>query len=264
MNPFRSVGARLSLALAVVVAGALAVVWVALVPSLERRLVHGKIAQLTQTARALEREASAAGVDQDFVDYAAHAAGSRAVFLAPIAGGTQTTMLVQYDSLHLGFSGDVRGDPVALRASTTGTLQSGRVGRDGTSYAEVAIPDKNGNVLLFSSSLRDTLDNDDLVKSRLLWAGLIALAASILVGYGLASAFARRIRRLELAAERIAGGDFSEPVVDRIETSLANWPAPSTGCGSSWHGWTTPAARSSPTPRTSCGRRSSRSAASSS
>lgn len=220
MNPFRSVGARLSLALAVVVAGALAVVWVALVPSLERRLVNGKIAQLTQTARALEREASAAGVDQDFVDYAAHAAGSRAVFLAPIAGGSQTTMLVQYDSLHLGFSGDVRGDPVALQASTTGTLQHGRVGRDGTSYAEVAIPDKNGNVLLFSSSLRDTLDNDDLVKSRLLWAGLIALAASILAGYGLASAFARRIRRLELAAERIAGGDFSEPVVDRHRDEL--------------------------------------------
>ena len=220
MNPFRSVGARLSLALAAIVAGALAIVWVALVPSLEQRLVNGKLAQLTQTARALEREAAAAGVDQDFVDYAAHAAGSRAVFLSPIAGGSDTAMLVQYDSLHLGFSGDVRGDPYALRASETGLLQRGRVARDGTSYAEVAIPDRSGNVLLFSSSLRDTLDNDDLVKSRLLWAGLIALAASIIAGFGLASAFARRIRRLEAAAERIAGGDFSEPVVDTHRDEL--------------------------------------------
>ena len=35
MNPLKSVGARLSLALGVVVLGALAIVWVALVPSLE-------------------------------------------------------------------------------------------------------------------------------------------------------------------------------------------------------------------------------------
>ncbi|HTZ04916.1 MAG TPA: HAMP domain-containing protein, partial [Gaiellaceae bacterium] len=220
MNPFRSVGARLSLALAAIVAGALAIVWVALVPSLEQRLVNGKLAQLTQTARALEREAAAAGVDQDFIDYAAHASGARAVFLAPISGGSQTAMLVQADSQHICCSSDVRGDWVALKASATGKLERGRVARDGTSYAEVAIPDRNGNVLLFSSSLRDTLDNDDLVKSRLLWAGLIALAASIIAGFGLASAFARRIRRLEAAAERIAGGDFSEPVVDTHRDEL--------------------------------------------
>jgi len=220
VNPFRSVGARLSLALAAIVAGALAIVWVALVPSLEQRLVNGKLAQLTQTARALEREAAAAGVDQDFIDYAAHASGARAVFLAPISGGSQTAMLVQADSQHICCSSDVRGDWVALKASATGKLERGRVARDGTSYAEVAIPDRNGNVLLFSSSLRDTLDNDDLVKSRLLWAGLIALAASIIAGFGLASAFARRIRRLEAAAERIAGGDFSEPVVDTHRDEL--------------------------------------------
>ena len=36
----------------------------------------------------------------------------------------------------------------------------------------------------------------------------------MLVGWGAASAFARRIRRLERAADRIAAGDFDEPVVD--------------------------------------------------
>jgi signal transduction histidine kinase len=225
VNPFRSVGIRLSLALALVVAGALAVVWVALVPTLERRLVNGKIAQLTQSAKALEKEADAAGVDQDFVDYAAHATGARVVFLQPIAGGTQTAMLVQSDSLRFGFSADVREDPLALKASTTGTLQRGRVGRDGTSYAEVAIPDKTGNVLLFSSSLRDTLANDNLVGTRLIWAGLVALLISILVGFGASSAFARRIRRLEHAAERIAGGDFSEPVVDKRHDELGQLAA---------------------------------------
>jgi signal transduction histidine kinase len=47
------------------------------------------------------------------------------------------------------------------------------------------------------------------------WAGLVALGLAILIGFGAASAFARRIRRLERAADRIAGGDFDEPVVDR-------------------------------------------------
>ena len=147
------------------------------------------------------------------------------MFLQPIAGGTQTTMLVLSDSLRFGFSADVRKDPLALRASATGKLQHGRVGRDGTSYAEVAIPDKSGNVLLFASSLRDTLANDNLVGSRLLWAGLVALLIAMTVGFGASSVFARRIRRLEHAAERIAGGDFSEPVVDRRHDELGQLAA---------------------------------------
>src|SRR5207302_1991006 len=51
--------------------------------------------------------------------------------------------------------------------------------------------------------------------SRLLLAGVLALITSIAVGLGAASVFARRLRRLERSAERIASGDFSEPVVDR-------------------------------------------------
>jgi signal transduction histidine kinase len=59
-----------------------------------------------------------------------------------------------------------------------------------------------------------------LVRKRLLIAGLLALAASLLVGYGAASIFARRVRRLERAAERIAGGKFDEPVVDPTPDEL--------------------------------------------
>jgi signal transduction histidine kinase len=41
-----------------------------------------------------------------------------------------------------------------------------------------------------------------------------ALAIALLLGYGGAWIFARRIRRLERAADRIASGDFEEPVRD--------------------------------------------------
>jgi signal transduction histidine kinase len=54
-----------------------------------------------------------------------------------------------------------------------------------------------------------------LVRRRLLAAGGLVLFLALVIGYGGAWAFARRIRRLEHAAERIATGRFDEPVVDR-------------------------------------------------
>ena len=72
-----------------------------------------------------------------------------------------------------------------------------------------------GHVLLLSGSLHDALANVRTVQRRLVEAGLLALLLALVVGYGLASVFARRIRRLETAAERIAAGTFDEPVVDR-------------------------------------------------
>jgi len=214
MHPFRRVGARLSLALALVVAGALAVVWVALVPTLQHRLVNGRLALLAQSAREIERSETAAP-DQDFIDDAARTAdANRAVLFAPASAGGTTTLLVSADSRRTGFSQDVTKDPVALRAAETLTLQHGVVTRSSEPFAEVAVPDRYGDVILYAASLRATLENVDLVRSRLIWAGLIALGLAVLVGWGAASAFARRIRRLERAADRIAAGNFEEPVVD--------------------------------------------------
>ena len=210
----RSVGARLSLALAAVVAGALAVVWVALVPTLQHRLVAGRLSLLAQSARQIERSETAAP-DQDFIDDAARTADANRVVLysaTPAAGSTVLQVLA--DSRRTGTSLDVQGDPVAQQAARTQTLQRGEVTRSGERFAEVALPQSGGFVLLFAASLRATLRNVALVRDRLIWGGLIALGLSLLVGFGAASAFARRIHRLERAADRIAAGDFDEPVVD--------------------------------------------------
>src|SRR5213076_2495534 len=56
MNPLRSVGGRLSLALLLVVAVALAIVYSLVVPSLESRLVNAKLSQLKRAAAVLGRE----------------------------------------------------------------------------------------------------------------------------------------------------------------------------------------------------------------
>jgi len=220
VNPFRSVRARLSIALALVVAGALTVVWVALVPTLERRLEDGKLAQLAVAGEALRRDARTVGIDQDFVDDAARTANARVVYFEVLTGGGASALLPQYDSQHVLASADLVHDPLAQSASASGKVVRGRVDRGGESFAEVAVPDASGNVLLLSAPLRDVLANVRLVGDRVLWAGLAALAVAILVGFGVASAFTRRIRRLERAAERIASGDFGQPVVDRAADEL--------------------------------------------
>ena len=58
------------------------------------------------------------------------------------------------------------------------------------------------------------------VQRRLVEAGLLALLLALGVGYGAAFLFARRIRRLEAAAERIASGRFDQPVIDRSPDEL--------------------------------------------
>jgi signal transduction histidine kinase len=225
MNPLRSVGARLSLALAVVVTGALAVVWIALVPSLERKLVDGKLNELAASARAVARETSERVPDQDFIDEASRTADARVVYFRPLAGGPQTTLSPIFDSSHLAFSQDVEQDPIALRAASRLGVQRGRVSRGENPYAEAAAADASGSVLLFSAPLRGTLADVELVRHRLLWSGLAALGLAMLAGLGVASVFARRIRRLERAADRIAAGDFAEAVVDHGHDELGQLAA---------------------------------------
>jgi len=210
VGPFRRVGARLSLALAVVVAGALAVVWVALVPTLQHRLVNGRLALLAQSAREIQRTEKVSP-SRGFIDDAARTAdANRAVLFTVTAAGR---LRIAIDSHPSGSEVIVR-DPVALHAARAGVLERGVVTRNDEPFAEVALSDHAGRLVLYAASLRATLENVDVVRSRLLWAGLIALGLAVLVGCGAASAFARRLRRLERAADRIAAGNFGVPVVD--------------------------------------------------
>ena len=219
MNPLRSVGAQLSLALAVLVAGALGSVYLFVVPSLERNLVNAKLSQLEHVAPDLRRELldSKLGInDPDFVGNASAAANARVVLFSTLSTAPPALQAVD-DSRQGKSSADVENDPVALRAATTLELQHGTVSRGDERLAEVALPvgqTAPGYLLLFSASLHDSLGNVHLVQHRLVIAGVAALLASLLLGFGGASIFARRIRRLERAADRIAGGRFDEPVDD--------------------------------------------------
>jgi signal transduction histidine kinase len=218
MNPLRSVGARLSLALLLVVLMALGLVYVVVVPQLEKRLVDQKIAQLKGVATDIKvPPLSNSPAADDFANRAAVIANGRVVVYQ--FSPSPPAVLTFGDSNPVG-SGDVARDSLALKAGTTSAWHWGTVSRDDQRYAEVAVPIGQNQVILYSAPLHDTLANVHLVQRRLLWAGLAALLLSLAVGYGGAWVFTRRIRRLERAAEDIADGRFDEKIEDPSRDEL--------------------------------------------
>jgi signal transduction histidine kinase len=211
--PFISLSVKVGLVLFAVVAGALAIVYVAVVPQLENRLVDAKIVELEGSAQEIATELSGIAGEistTDFIQRKGEETNLRLVVLAPLTGD-QLQILVDSRQFQ---SGGVSTDPVALEAMHSGRLASGRIDREVAS-AEAAYPLNNGNVLLVVTPLDDVLANVRLVRRSLLVAGGASLAISWLAGYLLAWNFTRRIRRLETAAGRLAEGDFETPVVDR-------------------------------------------------
>jgi signal transduction histidine kinase len=214
MRFHRTVGARLSLALLLVVAMALGIVYVTVVPSLRSRLVNTRMSQLERAGARLARHVPPGpSLDQqDFVDDA-HANTSARVLVFTVYPSTPP--LVASDSSGGSSSEGLAGDPLARKAAATGRTERGIVQRDDRRYAEVAVyVPRIGAVLLLSDSLQDQLSSVHQVQHRLVIAAGAALVIALLLGYGGAWMFARRIRRLERAAERIAGGRFDEPVRD--------------------------------------------------
>lgn len=214
MSPLRSVGGRLALALLAVVAGVLAIVYLIVVPLYRASLEH---AEQQTLARQLRSEVPKYPTDpvlaQQWTDQMHEDHGVRAIVfnyaaipptVTPFADSNQTT-----DDT------DLTNDPVALRAVSEGAPVRGVATHGGVRYAEAAAPlTTSGPVLLFAASLDSQLETVSVVRSRVIIAGAFAVAFAVLLGYVGASMFARRIRHLEAAAERIAAGNFDEPVID--------------------------------------------------
>jgi two-component system OmpR family sensor kinase len=214
---FRSVGTRLSLALLLVVAAALGIVYLAVIPSLESRLETTRVNQLGVAAERLVPQAAAARTEQGFVDTVAHDVGARVMIYStsPVPGGSSVGSPVADSSGSKPSHTEPTNDPIATRALKSGDLEHGFVTQDEVHYAEAAIAyDAGAHVLLLRDSLENQLGSVHLVQRRVLLSAGAALLIALLLGYGGAWIFARRIRRLERAADRIAAGHFDEPVHD--------------------------------------------------
>jgi two-component system, OmpR family, sensor kinase len=221
VNPLRTVGGRLALALLLVVAGALAIVYVVVVPSYQHSLVNARLSDLDHTLRSIMELQRVPGtaLNQAWVeDDAAPLANARVVVFRYACC---PTLLLPVADSNGGSSRDIGNDAIALRALHHRGTVRGTVERSQESYAEAALAvEKQGSIVLLSSSLHNDLQSVGVVQRRVIVAGALATVFAIVLGYTLATLFARRIRRLEGAAERIAGGRFDEPVVDQAPDEL--------------------------------------------
>jgi signal transduction histidine kinase len=213
--PFRSVGSRLALALLVIVVGVLAIVYVIVVPSYQRSLENQELGRLGSALQkvVLPRFPAEYDLRAQFVNEASPTVDARVAVLFPVS--LSGPLEPQADSGLDERSADLEEDPIALLAYRRRGQARGIVTRRGQQFAEVAATVQDeASIVLLASPLRAELQTVGVVRRRLLIAGAVSTVLAVLVGYAAARVFARRLRRLEQAAERIAAGNFEEPVID--------------------------------------------------
>jgi two-component system OmpR family sensor kinase len=107
------------------------------------------------------------------------------------------------------------GMGTALSAARRGRLVTGTDNAAAGPVAEAAYPisyhGRVERVILFSSPVNVARDVT-LIRNDILVAGGIALALALVGGYLVARWLAARVKRLELAAEGIAAGEFPQPI----------------------------------------------------
>src|SRR5262249_40891119 len=157
-------------ALLVVLAGAWALVYLIVVPSLESRLVDARLSALGRAAPGIARELPSDRFRwPDFVEAASASANARAGVYDAV--GPPCTLVAAGDSQ--GFrSSDVQRDPVAAEAAERRGDATGTTTRDGERFAEAAAPvPRSSSVVLVSSSLHEAEATARVARERLLLAG---------------------------------------------------------------------------------------------
>jgi signal transduction histidine kinase len=221
----RSLANRLALIFFLITLGAMAIVYVGVVPNLRSSLVSDRSDRLDRAARrttppiaaAIDSNAPVAEVDR-LVRQAADETNARVTLLGINRGSFGAQPFVKSDSNANADIRDLEFPAVAAAVQSGRSTRATESGRDGR-IVEVALPlffrDPEtgrrllGSVAVYSTPLEDVQANVELVRNRILIAGLLALAAAVIAGYLVAAGLGRRVARLESVARRVSTGDFS-------------------------------------------------------
>ena len=201
------------------------VAYLLVVPTLERALVGARMDQLEKDAVTLSTALSIRDASElkTFVDVSAAGFNTRVVVFNVLGPPLALSRLA--DSFEEGTDA-IERSPTALAAARSGSIVSGTVIRGNADYAEVAVPLlPSSGVILLSSSVADQLATVRLLERRFLVATLAAVGIALILGSITAAVHARRIRRLERAANRIAEGHFDEPIADTGDDELGQLAA---------------------------------------
>ncbi len=212
---------RLALVFFAITFVAIAALYMYVAPGLQNRLLDEKLGALAAAARAHSGPIRAtvgghqpASVVQERVDKAALEAGDNVTLLNVNQVFGQPQIVPSANSnpavtVGLPFS-------LARRAVQTGKLETGTESPTGTgTFAEAADPVLSsgvGAVIVYSSSVSDVVHNVSIVRGEILAAGGIALFLALVGGYLVARWLTWRVKRLELAAEQVAAGNFAHPI----------------------------------------------------
>lgn len=222
----RSLRNRLAFLFFAITLAAIGVLYLYVVPQLESRLRDEKLSQLTAVAQQTAPQIAStvggdlpAGAVARIVRAASDAANARVTLLriGRVDGLPAPDTIT--DSSESGERDPAVPElalPTADEAARTGRVTAGsEVAADGP-VAEVAVPLREQGrvteVAVYSTPMNDVERNVAIVRAQILVAGAIALALAVLAGWLIARALAQRVKRLEMAAEQVAAGDFSRPI----------------------------------------------------
>jgi two-component system, OmpR family, sensor kinase len=190
-------------------------------PGLQSRLIDDKLAELASDASGSGRIAQTVGSAvplpsvHALVNAAGLASGQRVTLLLITRGPDGVELSALADSSNAAAAARLRF-PVAYRTASSGRPGSGIESAAGKHVAEAATPvfyrGRVQAVIVFSASVSDIVGDVAVVRHEILVAGGIALLLAVIAGYLVARTFGRRLRRLELAAGRVAAGHFEHPI----------------------------------------------------
>ena len=213
---------RLALVFAAISFLALAALYVYVAPGLQTRLLSDQLSELVTDAQHHSGPiAKTVGsndtlaVVQTHVNAAALATGDRVTLLLVnhVPSGAVLSELADSSrrSATAALSFDVAKRAVAASRMVTGTEETGS-----GAVAEAAYPvEFHGQVaavIVYSSPASDIVRAVATVRHQILVAGGIALLLAVVGSWLMARALAQRVKRLELAAEQVAAGNFAQPI----------------------------------------------------
>ena len=233
---FRSVKNWLTVLMMALVALAMLVAWVYVVPPLASRLDQQKLAdQLGYAALISSTAEQFLKVDPSTGQLVIPDRNNLESWLALIGGRLNARVLVFTSSMsQLYDTGgidtvDAAHYPMVPAALQTGKVHQGIVTTASDRYAVTAVPLPSGDSIagevVVVASLKDLDKAVTAVQRQLLLATVLALAVSLLLGYFASYFIARRLKRIERSAELIAGGDLTAKVPATVEDEIGQLAA---------------------------------------
>ena len=218
----RSLRNRLALVFFAITLIAIAGLYLYVAPGLRSRLLDQRISELAGAARRdsgqIVRSVGSTEpqrVVQQKVDAAALSSGDRVSLLLVSRTPDGVQLSTQADSSKPAAAA-VLPEEVARAAAAQRGARTGTEPVQGGTLAEAAYPviyrGRVADVIVYSSPVSDVLRSVGVIRHQILIAGALALLLALIGGYLVARALAQRVKRLELAAQRVAAGDFANPI----------------------------------------------------